>query len=71
MGLLSNIPGDAKPVPVIEDTAVDVQDLPEYIKEFNEFVYLLPQNMICLRPEISLQRRQYLISISINHTHYL
>lgn len=36
LGLLSNIPGDAKPVPVIEDTAVDVNDLPAYIKEFNE-----------------------------------
>lgn len=36
LGLLSNIPGDAKPVPVIEDTAVDVNDLPEYIREFNE-----------------------------------
>ncbi len=35
LGLLSNIPGDAKPVPVIEDTAVDVQELPAYIREFN------------------------------------
>jgi FAD/FMN-containing dehydrogenase/Fe-S oxidoreductase len=35
LGLLSNIPGDAKPVPVIEDTAVDVNDLPAYIEEFN------------------------------------
>ena len=35
LGLLSNVPGDEKPVPVIEDTAVDVQELPEYIKEFN------------------------------------
>lgn len=35
LGLLSNIPGDAKPVPVIEDTAVTVDDLPEFIKEFN------------------------------------
>jgi FAD/FMN-containing dehydrogenase/Fe-S oxidoreductase len=35
LGLLSNMPGDAKPVPVIEDTAVDVNDLPEYIQEFN------------------------------------
>ncbi len=35
LGLLSNIPGDAKPVPVIEDTAVDVNDLPAYIQEFN------------------------------------
>ena len=35
LGLLSNLPGDAKAVPVIEDTAVDVEDLPEYIREFN------------------------------------
>jgi FAD/FMN-containing dehydrogenase/Fe-S oxidoreductase len=35
LGLLSNMPGDAKPVPVIEDTAIDVQELPEYIREFN------------------------------------
>ncbi|MDW3197387.1 MAG: FAD-linked oxidase C-terminal domain-containing protein [Cytophagales bacterium] len=35
LGLLSNIPGDAKPAPVIEDTAVDVKDLPAYIAEFN------------------------------------
>src|SRR5690606_13214068 len=38
LGLLSNVPGDAKPVPVIEDTAVDVQDLPAYIAEFNEIL---------------------------------
>ncbi len=35
LGLLSNMPGDAKPVPVIEDTAVDVNDLPAYINDFN------------------------------------
>ena len=35
LGLLSNIPGDSKPVPVIEDTAVDVQSLPAYIADFN------------------------------------
>ena len=35
LGLLSNMPGDAKPVPVVEDTAVTVDDLPEYINEFN------------------------------------
>jgi FAD/FMN-containing dehydrogenase len=35
LGLLSNLPGDEKAVPVIEDTAVDVEDLPEYIREFN------------------------------------
>jgi FAD/FMN-containing dehydrogenase/Fe-S oxidoreductase len=36
LGLLSNVPGDEKPVPVIEDTAVDVQDLPAYIAEVGE-----------------------------------
>ncbi len=35
LGLLSNLPGDEKAVPVIEDTAVDVNDLPAYIREFN------------------------------------
>ncbi|MDX1627194.1 MAG: FAD-linked oxidase C-terminal domain-containing protein [Fulvivirga sp.] len=38
LGLLSNIPGDAKPAPVIEDTAVDVNDLPAYIEEFNKIL---------------------------------
>jgi FAD/FMN-containing dehydrogenase/Fe-S oxidoreductase len=35
LGLLSNVPGDVKPVPVIEDTAVDVNDLPDYIADIN------------------------------------
>ncbi len=35
LGLLSNLPGDAKAVPVIEDTAVDVHDLPAFIRDFN------------------------------------
>jgi FAD/FMN-containing dehydrogenase/Fe-S oxidoreductase len=38
LGLLGNLPGDAKAVPVIEDTAVDVNDLPAYIREFNELL---------------------------------
>jgi FAD/FMN-containing dehydrogenase/Fe-S oxidoreductase len=38
LGLLSNVPGDEKPVPVIEDTAVDVHDLPSYIAEMNEIL---------------------------------
>jgi FAD/FMN-containing dehydrogenase/Fe-S oxidoreductase len=35
LGLLGNMPGNDKAVPVIEDTAVDVNDLPAYIREFN------------------------------------
>ena len=38
LGLLSNLPGDEKAVPVIEDTAVDVADLPNYIRDFNEIL---------------------------------
>ncbi len=34
LGLLGNIVGDAKAVACIEDTAVDLQDLPAYIAEF-------------------------------------
>ena len=38
LGLLSNMPGDNKPVAVIEDTTVDVADLPAYIKDFNDIL---------------------------------
>ena len=33
--MLSNLPGDEKAVAVIEDTAVDVNDLPDFIRDFN------------------------------------
>lgn len=46
LGLLSNIPGDAKPAPVIEDTAVDVNDLPDYIDDFNRI--LKKHNLYCV-----------------------
>ncbi|MEA3443288.1 MAG: FAD-linked oxidase C-terminal domain-containing protein [Bacteroidota bacterium] len=35
LGVLSNMSGDAKPVPVTEDTAVNPLVLPDYIKEFD------------------------------------
>ncbi len=38
LGLLGNMPGDDKAVPVIEDTAVDTADLPSYIEEFNNIL---------------------------------
>ncbi len=38
LGLLSNLPGDDKAVPVIEDTAVDVNDLPDFIRDFNKIL---------------------------------
>jgi FAD/FMN-containing dehydrogenase/Fe-S oxidoreductase len=46
LGLLSNLPGDEKAVAVIEDTAVDVNDLPEFIREFNEI--LKANNLSCV-----------------------
>ena len=38
LGLLSNIPGDAKPVAVIEDTAVAPEDMLAYISDFNRIL---------------------------------
>ena len=38
LGLLANIPGDAKAVAVIEDTAVTIADLPQYIDEFGKMM---------------------------------
>ena len=35
LGVLSTLPGDAKPVPVIEDTAVHPDVLPEYMNDLN------------------------------------
>ena len=68
LGLLSNLPGDDKAVPVIEDTAVDVNDLPDFIAEFN--VILKKHNLysvhyahagsgeIHLRPIINLKTEE-------------
>lgn len=38
LGVLANIPGDTKPVSLVEDTAVDVNKLPEYINEFDQIM---------------------------------
>jgi FAD/FMN-containing dehydrogenase/Fe-S oxidoreductase len=37
-GLMCNVIGDAKPREVVEDTAVDVHDLPAYIAEFDDLL---------------------------------
>jgi FAD/FMN-containing dehydrogenase/Fe-S oxidoreductase len=34
-GVMTNVVGDTRPAEVVEDTAVDVKDLPDYIAEFN------------------------------------
>ena len=37
-GLVNNIPGDARPREIVEDTAVAVEDLPAYIAEFDRLL---------------------------------
>ena len=38
LGVAASIPGDTKPVTVIEDTAVNIHQLPEYIRELNQIL---------------------------------
>lgn len=38
LGVLSNMKGDAKPVPLCEDTAVAVNELPAYMKDFRDIL---------------------------------
>jgi len=68
LGVLSNVPGDAKPVAVVEDTAVNPSDLPSYLAEFKEI--LEKHNLFCvyhahiatgelhLRPVLNLKDRK-------------
>lgn len=46
LGVLSNVPGDAKPVAVIEDAAVQVEDLPHFIGELNQVLKSLSLNSV-------------------------
>ena len=46
LGLLANIPGDKKAVACIEDTAVAVTDLPNYISEFTQMMHDFGQDAV-------------------------
>ncbi len=46
LGLLGNIPGDPKAVACIEDTAVDIEDLADYIDELDEILKVFNQNPV-------------------------
>ena len=46
LGLLANIPGDPKAVACIEDTAVDIEDLADYIDELDEILRGFNQNPV-------------------------
>ena len=38
LGLMMNVSGEAKPLPFVEDTAVAPEDLPKYVRRFNDIV---------------------------------
>jgi len=46
LGLLGNIVGDSKAVACIEDTAVPLKELPNYIKEFQELMKQFNQEVV-------------------------
>ncbi len=68
LGLFSNMKGDAKPVPVIEDTAIVPELLPDYIEEFQQIldkhklksVYYahIDTGELHLRPILNLKTKQ-------------
>ena len=69
LGVVSNLPGDHKPVAVIEDTAVDLADLPAYIAEFGQDIQKRHQiscvhyahagsGELHLRPVLNLKSRE-------------
>ena len=38
LGLMMNVPGDAKPLPFVEDTAVSPEVLPEFVSKFDKII---------------------------------
>ena len=68
LGLLGNIVGDDKAVACIEDTAVDLQDLPNYISEFSKMMADFGQDAVYyahagageihLRPILNLKKQE-------------
>ncbi|MCL0029328.1 FAD-binding oxidoreductase, partial [Dehalococcoidia bacterium] len=67
LGLMMNVPGDAKPLPYVEDTAVAPEVLPEFVKRFDQIVqdhdteagYYGHASVGCLhiRPLVNLKRQ--------------
>ena len=71
LGLLGNIVGDQKSVPCIEDTAVEVKDLPNYISDFTKIMEEYNQDAVYyahagagelhLRPILNLKKKEDVI----------
>ena len=67
LGLMMNVPGDAKPLPFVEDTAVPPDSLPQFVARFDEIVkehgteagYYGHASVGCLhiRPLVDLKRQ--------------
>ncbi len=67
LGLMMNVPGDAKPLPFVEDTAVPPETLPQFVERFDEIVkehgteagYYGHASVGCLhiRPLVDLKRQ--------------
>ena len=67
LGLMMNAPGAEKPLPFVEDTAVDPESLPEFVRRFDEIVreagteagYYGHASVGCLhiRPLVDLKRQ--------------
>ncbi|MCB9280174.1 MAG: FAD-binding protein [Lewinellaceae bacterium] len=67
-GVLSNIKSDRKPLEFVEDTAVDLADLPAYIREFGEMMETFNQRVVYyahagagelhLRPSVNLKTEE-------------
>jgi FAD/FMN-containing dehydrogenase/Fe-S oxidoreductase len=68
LGLLANVPGDAKAVPVIEDTAVAPEALPDYMKDFQAMLQKYGKSCVYyahiatgelhLRPVLDLKKQE-------------
>jgi len=78
LGLLSLVPGDAKPIAFVEDTAVALPELPAYIREFDALMQSYGQQAVYyahagagelhLRPALNLktpQGRKHLRDIAL------
>jgi FAD/FMN-containing dehydrogenase/Fe-S oxidoreductase len=75
LGVLANVEGDAKPVSLVEDTAVNPKKLPDYIRDFNQL--LDKHNLSCvyhahigsgelhLRPVINIKTKE---GVELFHT---
>ena len=46
LGVLANMKGDPKPVSLIEDTAVNVEKLPEYIADFEKMLSVYGKEVV-------------------------